>query len=340
MKVVLLTSFVIALLCIVSLGSIPSRNNLRYNEVTGLHLASNSVENEDIQDFAVDRQALMNRVVSNAKMGPLAINSEQIAPGAITTSGASLDLVKLFIRDENTIPSEGQNENVQMRPAPESIQPTEAIDDPTLVMVDNPDRNLAYKVEGKARGSGVILGWYPSQNGHLLRYQSSRALRGLVCSVIDIESIEINCDCDVDTDGDPGTADGSVCDCTVSGVRNSVPNFLTVDFESELSCASCTVLDCGDASSANAPDIQCLTNPPIDDDDGDEIPDNCGSFTSVSDVNNPQEGVPVYAPSVESITIDETGRVEMSFFGRGTIVGPHPDIEITVVVLLDDQYGA
>merc|ERR1712000_418409 len=145
-----------------------------------------------------------------------------------TTSGASLDLVKLFIRDENTIPSEGQDENVQMRPAPESIQPTEAIDDPTLVMVDNPDRNLAYKVEGKARGSGVILGWYPSQNGHLLRYQASRALRGIVCSVIDIESIEIACSCNV-------------------------------DFESELSCASCTVLDCGDASSANAPDIQCLT---------------------------------------------------------------------------------
>jgi len=339
MKVVLLTSFVIALLCIVSLGSIPSRNNLRYNEVTGLHLASNSVENEDIQDFAVDRQALMNRVVSNAKMGPLAINSEQIAPGAITTSGASLDLVKLFIRDENTIPSEGQDENVQMRPAPESIQPTEAIDDPTLVMVDNPDRNLAYKVEGKARGSGVILGWYPSQNGHLLRYQASRALRGIVCSVIDIESIEIACSCNVDADADPTTDE--LCECAVSGVRDftSDADFLNVDFESELSCASCTVLDCGDASSANAPDIQCLTNPPIDD-DGDEIPDNCGSFTSVSDVNNPQEGVPVYAPSVESITIDETGRVEMSFFGRGTIVGPHPDIEITVVVLLDDQYGA
>mmetsp|Transcript_10371 Transcript_10371/g.17673 ORF Transcript_10371/g.17673 Transcript_10371/m.17673 type:complete len:328 (-) Transcript_10371:80-1063(-) len=327
MKVVLLTSFVIALLCIVSLGSIPSRNNLRYNEVTGLHLASNSVENEDIQDFAVDRQALMNRVVSNAKMGPLAINSEQIAPGAITTSGASLDLVKLFIRDENTIPSEGQNENVQMRPAPESIQPTEAIDDPTLVMVDNPDRNLAYKVEGKARGSGVILGWYPSQNGHLLRYQASRALRGIVCSVIDIASIDIACSC---------TADGG-CSCGVSG--SEAAGTLDVNFASELDCTSCTVLDCGDASSSNAPDIQCLTNPPIDD-DGDEIPDNCGSFTSVSDVNNPQEGVPVYAPSVESITIDETGRVEMSFFGRGTIVGPHPDIEITVVVLLDDQYGA
>mmetsp|Transcript_36311 Transcript_36311/g.78793 ORF Transcript_36311/g.78793 Transcript_36311/m.78793 type:complete len:328 (-) Transcript_36311:79-1062(-) len=327
MKVVLLTSFVIALLCIVSLGSIPSRNNLRYNEVTGLHLASNSVENEDIQDFAVDRQALMNRVVSNAKMGPLAINSEQIAPGAITTSGASLDLVKLFIRDENTIPSEGQDENVQMRPAPESIQPTEAIDDPTLVMVDNPDRNLAYKVEGKARGSGVILGWYPSQNGHLLRYQASRALRGIVCSVIDIASIDIACSC---------TADGG-CSCGVSG--SEAAGTLDVNFASELDCTSCTVLDCGDASSSNAPDIQCLTNPPIDD-DGDEIPDNCGSFTSVSDVNNPQEGVPVYAPSVESITIDETGRVEMSFFGRGTIVGPHPDIEITVVVLLDDQYGA
>jgi hypothetical protein len=71
-------------------------------------------------------------------------------------------------------------------------------------------------------------------------------------------------------------------------------------------------------------------------------PDECFTYTSVEDVNNPQEGTPIYSPSVESISIDDTGVVEIAFFGRGTsgINAVDPPIDIIVVVLLEEQYGA
>eukprot|EP00012_Vannella_robusta_P009411 CAMPEP_0206196748 /NCGR_PEP_ID=MMETSP0166-20121206/8641_1 /ASSEMBLY_ACC=CAM_ASM_000260 /TAXON_ID=95228 /ORGANISM="Vannella robusta, Strain DIVA3 518/3/11/1/6" /LENGTH=278 /DNA_ID=CAMNT_0053614299 /DNA_START=227 /DNA_END=1063 /DNA_ORIENTATION=- len=278
-------------------------------------------------------------------MGPYAINSEQVAPGAITTAGASLDLVTLIIKDEDTIPAQSQASNVQMPEGVQSIQPYEAIQDVNTVMVDNPSRDLSYRVEGKARGSGVILGWYPSRNGHLLRYQTSRALRGIVCSAIDVTNIDFiyTCDCVVDDDDDDGISD-TTCDCTVTS------DFVDVDFEGDFQCGGCTVIDC-DSPNATEEDPMCTVDAeddtegnrmdPFDDDDGDELPDRCNPYTSVSDVTNPQEGTPVYSPSIESITIDDEGRVEMRFFGRGSIDPTgYEDIEITVVVLLDDQYGA
>jgi len=69
-------------------------------------------------------------------------------------------------------------------------------------------------------------------------------------------------------------------------------------------------------------------------------PDRCGSFTSVEDISNPQEGISIYAPSVESIQIDNLGKVTMNFFGRGSALSAVGDIEISVVVLLKEQYGA
>merc|ERR1712137_127080 len=162
----------------VSFASIPARSNLRFNEVDANNLASNSVSREDIQDYSVGRHQLVNGGVWNSKMGPYAVNSDQVAPGAITSSGASLDLVTLIIKNDGTIPAESQD---------------------AAVRVDNPSPATSYRVEGKARGSGVILGWYPTQNGHLLRYQSSRALRGIVCSAIDIQTVNRNSGCGCDT---------------------------------------------------------------------------------------------------------------------------------------------
>ena len=316
---VVAVSFLFACFCIVSFASIPSRSSLRFNEVNGNNLGPNSVSHETVQDFSIDRNAILNRAVSSGKIAPLAINANQVAPGAITTSGASLDLVTLFIRDIDTVPSETQHINVQMQSGAQALQPFEAINDPNRVIVDDPDSDTSYRVEGKARGSGIILGWYPSKNGHLLRYQSSRALRGLVCANIDIESVNFSCDC-------------VNCDCS--------PSYVDTNFSSSIpDCRACTVLDCNPPN-ADLPDFQCQSAFVPVDGNGGALPDRCGSYTSVSDVNNPQEGVPVYSPSVERITIDDTGRVEMWFFGRGTVTGPHEDIEITVVVLLDEQYGA
>jgi len=348
-------------LCVFTQGSIPSRQALRlndedashlyYQEVTANHLAHNSVEREDIQDFSVDTQALLNRMVTNAKMADLSVNSAQVAPGAVTTAGASIDLVELVIKNDDTIPSASQAGAVVIPQNQESVQPWEAIRD-DVVRVDEPDPRTSYRVEGKARGPGVILGWYPSQNGHLLRYQSSRALRGIVCAAIDVADINRRdeCTCQVvvfDDDGfgffdDDNLAASCNCDIDIT--------FIDVNFRSTIAdCGGCTVLDC-DGDNADDNDPMCNNQSedqrmnPFDDDDntpiGDHLPDRCNPYTSVEDVNNPQEGVPVYSPSVESIQIDDTGRVEMRFFGRGTVTGAHDDIVVTVVVLLDDQYGA
>merc|ERR1711879_143739 len=305
MKFVLLSALIFACFCSVSFASIPARNNLRFNQVDANSLGPNSVSAEDIQSYSVGRGSLLNGAVYQSKMGPYAVNSDQVAPGAITSAGASLDLVKLYIKQAETIPAESQSSVVQIPEDVQAIQPHEAIADDGVVIVDNPDASLSYRVEGKARGSGVILGWYPSQNGHLLRYQSSRALRGLVCSAIDIENIDFDNPCTCDT---PVTQGG--------------------DGDNVVVTCSCT------SDSTNQ-----FENP--EDDEGDFLPDRCSPYTSVEDVNNPQEGTPVYSPSVERITIDDTGRVEMRFFGAGTIdPAGHAPIEITVVVLLDDQYGA
>jgi len=348
MKFVLFSALIFAYFCSVSFASIPARNNLRFNQVDANSLGPNSVSSEDIQSYSVGRASLLNGAIYQSKMGPYAVNSDQVAPGAITSAGASLDLVKLYIKQTETIPAESQSSVVQIPEDVQAIQPHEAIADDGVVIVDNPDASLSYRVEGKARGSGVILGWYPSQNGHLLRYQSSRALRGLVCSAIDIESVNILTPCTCSNvvgtgqDGDTLTVD---CSCEV------IPQYVDTDFNSQLDCSSCTILDCTSDNRFDE-DPMCTTGSvnqfenPLDDGDDDDnvpdfLPDRCSPYTSVEDVNNPQEGTPIYSPSVERITIDDTGRVEMRFFGAGTIdPAGHEPIEITVVVLLDDQYGA
>ena len=87
-------------------------------------------------------------------------------------------------------------------------------------------------------------------------------------------------------------------------------------------------------------DPQCPRRRPTSSTPDSQQPDRCSSFTSVEDVNDPQEGIPSYSPSVERITIDEEGVVEMNFFGRGSWQVAVGEIEISVVVLLDEQYGA
>lgn len=330
---------VFASLSLISLASIPARSNLRYREVDGNSLSPNSVSVEDIQEYSAARHNFLNRNVWQSDLGENAINSEQSAPGSVTTTGGSIDLVQLLIKDTNTIPSRTQASVVRIPTGVQSVQPHEAIADANVVIVDNPDVSTAYVVEGKARGPGVILGWYPSMNGHLLRYQASRGLRGIVCSAIDIANIRRNseCFCSV-TDAVEG--DTEACSCSID------ISYINTDFVSEISdCSACTVLDCGDAIARQQDDPMCERNSPDQrenpfDNEGDHLPDRCNPYTSVEDVNNPQEGVPVYSPSVERIEIDNQGNIEMRFFGRGLVEEPHEDIMVTVVVLLDEQYGA
>jgi len=351
---------------------------LRFNEVTGSNISPNSVSYENLQDWSVGTENLQSHSVTKGKIGNWAINKEQIAPGAVTSSGLAIDIVKLVVSDTFTLVSEDQR--YPMPRGVESILPVENF----LfgeVFVDNPDSSLSYRVNAKARGPGVILGWYPSKNGHLLRYQAGRALRGLTCVDVGIEYIILTHGCSCNTDlvdffDFDTTGNDADCECFVSytydstvwsysgvddgGVRQSFAGFgnhqddiggadlgtntATTDvvfcgvIADQLNL--CTSLaGCLDAD-VFQDDPQCDRRSPGDTYPDPNQPDRCSSFTSVEDVNNPQEGVPTYSPSVESITIDEEGIVEMRFFGRGSWLQAVEDIEISVVVLLDEQYGA
>ena len=333
---------------------------------------------------------LQSHTVTSGKIANWAINKDHISPGAVTTSGLAIDVVKLVISDHHTIYGEDQR-----FPAPlgvEAILPVENFYFGNTI-VDNPERSLAYRVNAKAKGPGTIIGWYPSKNGHLLRYQAARSLRGLSCMDVGIRNIFFDYDCQCDADDndndnvyptDDGTATDIPCDCvtTATYIRtqwaysttdadrdyigedvngNDIDGFTTDEFYWNWDCftdynynfctslAGCfgdtvlsdTVND-GDYGRDVFYDPQCERRDPDEHSTPDpQQPDRCSSFTSVEDVLNPQEGIPSYSPSVESITIDDDGTVEMRFFGRGSwVANAVGDIEISVVVLLDEQYGA
>ena len=380
MKGALIILFISCLVLLAS-ASLPSRKSLRFNEVTGSNLSPNSVSSDNIQDWSVSNSMLQSHTVTSGKIANWAINKDHIAPGAVTTSGLAIDVIKLIIDDHHTIFSEDQR-----YPAPtgvEAILPVENFYFGNTI-VDNPERSLAYRVSSKAKGPGTIIGWYPSKNGHLLRYQAARSLRGLSCMDVAIRNLEFDYDCQcsaTDNDNDVIDIDGTEaipCGCSVTstylntqwaysnanayrtytggdGAGNDYDGFITPGLFQGWDCYDnnnfCTSLaGCfGDfqLSDVDAFDVnpffdpQCERRDPTDAQPDSRQPDRCSSFTSVEDVNNPQEGIPSYSPSVESITIDEEGTVEMRFFGRGSwLAQAVGEIEISVVVLLDEQYGA
>jgi len=302
---------VVALLIACSLASLPKSQTLRFKEVTGNTLGENSVDDIALQDFVVDTENVKNKAITAAKIAPLTINAEQITPNAVTTKALALDVVQLFIKDTQTVPAQSQNLQVTIPEDVRAIWPYENTLRTTSAdqnaIVDNPAVATSYRIEGKARGPGTILGWYPTRNGHLLRYQSSRALRGLTCDSLSIANAT------------PNTQDG-------------VDDTHSHGFITTFTCGTtCTTIDCGDPVTA---DPHCANIR------GDQA-DRCSPYTSVADTTNPQEGVPVYSPTVERLTISPEGLVELWYFGAGTAeFGGDNSVDISVVVLLDDQYGS
>jgi len=353
----LLLIALLSTLALLSFGSLPSRQSLRFYEANAENLAGNAVGGINLLDFSVSSENLLAESVTASKLGKWIVNNEQIAPGAVTSDALSFDIVTLVIKDQNTIVSPGQ-----AYPLPngvESILPVENVYFQQTI-VDSPNVEYAYKVSTFARGPGTIVAWYPSKNAHLLRYQSARALHGIVCIDAQILNIEHTTACDCN---EQDVTDFCACvvqwnyESTVWGMSSIFSNALINrgnNFECNTECTS--LFGCwdvygyfGDENNiySNYHDPQCFRNDPRHnnfDFNGQEPsinnPDRCGSFTSVEDVNNPQEGISVYAPSVESIQIDNIGKVTMSFFGRGSAMSAVGDIEINVVVLLDEQYGA
>jgi len=314
---------VVLLLCLVAVVfcSLPSKKTLRYKQVTGVYLGDNSVNAEAVQEFSIQTEALVNGAVTNSKLAPLSVTATEITPGSVTSDGLAVDLVRVII-GYNLIPATTQNNSVNALPfdstalKPPSLLNSGQISTPANS--DNPDSSLTYHAQGIARGPGIILGWYPSKNGHLLRYQTARALRGLTCADVEVGV--------TDTTGITYTSshDATLCTQTTGNVVN----------------------DCTSLSGCIAPNATGVLLDPfcqnyVQGETQDNSPDRCGSFTNTQDVTNPQEGVPVYSSSVERVTIDDDGVVEIWFYGRGSqIRGYAGDIEVTVVVLLNESVGA
>ena len=83
-------------------------------------------------------------------------------------------------------------------------------------------------------------------------------------------------------------------------------------------------------------------------------PERCSIYTNIGDVRleeyqglradlqpvdnpGPAEGTPMYSPSLERISIDDTGLIEVRYAGRGMPGASQPDIAITVMVLRNDN---
>jgi len=323
-SIALLVISCLLLACI--FASLPKRSSLRFQEVTEDILADNSVGQSKLKVSSVDTRNLREKSITAEKINDAAIFQRHLSDNSVTSGALAIDIVHLRISSTDNLESTTDATWVQIPDYEYSVQPYENVQNETLgPIADNPNPSTAYRVRGKARGPGTILGWYPALNGHMLRYQSSRALRTLTCA--DTGILSIGCACDLNV------VDTTGCSCSID------PN--SIIWTESFTCADCT-----DPFGLNLPDPQCALRNPETTSPRPLQPDRCISYTSVEDVANPQEGTPVYSPSVESIEIDSEGQVTLSFFGRGTafdgfIAGSNdPDIDVVVIVLLDQQIGA
>ena len=325
-----LAALVLAL-CAAVLGSIPTTEINRFADVGPYQVTQAAVGSEDLAIFSVGNNALQNNAVTSRSLANLAISKpKNLSPDTVTTDSVAFDLVTLTILPFGTVPAQSQDPTVTIQTGAQAIWPWENVLRPNLgdsAVVDAPAIGTSYRVENKARGPGKIIGWYPNRNGHLLRYQSSRSLRAITCQDL-TEEIITNEDIH-DTDDDDFTSD-------IWSHFHRFNNALVQPptFANGVCQGSCVTLDCSAFDTAHVTDLDfnCILS---------TLPQTCGYTTSVEDVNNPQEGVPVYSPSVERITINSEGLVEMWYFGSGSVQpGADVRIEVTVVVLLDQMYGA
>lgn len=292
---------IVALLLVASVfAALPSKATLRFGEVDEQHLAANSISAAKLQQYSVGNEAIQQGAVTNSKLASFSVDDRVLGYNAVTARSTAVDLVRVYFGEPT---------------GPFTVKPRTTVNGDINQHI--PAYSDAYRAEARAKGPGVILGWYPNQNGHLLRYQADRALRTLQCSdsVWVYDSAPIGCSTNCD---DVFFFDNIFCNTGCSILQ------FNFHWEGNIPCNS---------------DPFCRANPPPNP----NRPDRCGSFTSVGDISDPQEGIPIYSPSVERITIDDTGLVAVYFFGQGspyTAVGTRqPEIDITVVVLLNNQVG-
>jgi hypothetical protein len=192
---------VLALALAVS-ASIPNKSSLRLSEVTEEKLAPHSISNSKLQRLAVGTTNVQDDAITSSKIARYAINERHIAPNTITARQVAVDEVVILLRSNDPfVAAETATSDAQdFTPNPVVPNTNADITKVTLtartLLKPKDQRNTGqvenhyvgpngfYTAMGKASGPGIILGWYPSLNGHLLRYQADRALRDISCNAV------------------------------------------------------------------------------------------------------------------------------------------------------------
>jgi len=189
----------VALLAATAYCSIPTKTVLRFAEVTEDKLAPHSISSSKLQRYSVATQHLQTGAVTSDKIGAYSVNERHIAPSSITAKSLAVEEITILLRADDYFIDDAQYPNP---PPPETnaqgfgpasgkpVHPARTLLKPQDMRqngnVENHyvTPNGFYYAKGHASGPGIILGWYPSLNGHLLRYQADRALRDLSCNAV------------------------------------------------------------------------------------------------------------------------------------------------------------
>lgn len=199
-----LKSFSIVLIAIIFAvvvvdASIPTKSVLRISEITEDKLAPKSISSSKIQRHAVGTGHVQDAAITSDKIGRYAVNERHISPNSITAKSLAVEEITILLRANDYFLDENQYQfPLPKQPDIESFvfTPTTPIH-PARTLLKPQDQRLTgivenhyvspngfYYARGRASGPGIILGWYPSLNGHLLRYQADRALRDISCNAV------------------------------------------------------------------------------------------------------------------------------------------------------------
>jgi len=198
-----LTIVALALLVLVAavFASLPSKSTLRISEVTEEKLAPHSISNSKIQRHAIGTTNVQDAAITGDKIAQFAVNERHIAPNSVTAKSLAVEEITILLRADDYMvdaaqfvdrnPADPGQTNAQgwaasiipIHPSRTLLKPADMREVGTVENHYVSPRGFYYAY-GRASGPGIILGWYPSLNGHLLRYQADRALRDISCNAV------------------------------------------------------------------------------------------------------------------------------------------------------------
>lgn len=223
MRCVSLAVLVVALVALVAEASVPTKSRLRVASVGEDDIAANSISNAKLQPNSVGTANIQAGAVDGSKIARHAVDERHFVPGSITTKSAAIETVTILLRAENVFSDNGaMGGGAGVSPTNRILLKPRGVANTSTVEHHHVRPDGFYKAYGRSSGPGVILGWYPSLNGHLLRYQADRALRTLSCSNVYTEEHRVR-KYDVNIGDYDFTTSSFVVDAAGAGQTNFVP---------------------------------------------------------------------------------------------------------------------